>query len=66
VFARPDTAALGRLVEMVDAGTLRVMAAGEFALKDAAAAQAALQARSHGPGKIVLIPEGAQRPAPRR
>jgi NADPH:quinone reductase-like Zn-dependent oxidoreductase len=59
VFARPDTATLGRLVEMVEARTLRVTVAATFALKDAKMAQDTLKARSRGPGKVVLMPDGA-------
>jgi NADPH:quinone reductase-like Zn-dependent oxidoreductase len=46
VFARANAGILGELVAMVEAG-----------LADAALAQEALLARSHGPGKIVLIPD---------
>ena len=56
VFARPDRQALGRLVTLIEAGSLRVSVAAAFALADAAIAQEAMQARSHGPGKIVLVP----------
>jgi NADPH:quinone reductase-like Zn-dependent oxidoreductase len=59
VFARPDTGALARLVDRVEAGTLRVTVAASFALADAAIAQDALKATSHGPGKIVLVPDAA-------
>lgn len=57
VFARPDTAILGRLVHMVEAGLLKVTVAASFALAEAAIAQEALKARAHGPGKIVLVPD---------
>jgi NADPH:quinone reductase-like Zn-dependent oxidoreductase len=57
VFARPNTATLARLVDLVEAGSLRVTVAASFALADAAIAQDALTARSHGPGKIVLVPD---------
>jgi NADPH:quinone reductase-like Zn-dependent oxidoreductase len=57
VFARPDTGTLARLVDLVEAGSLRVTVAASFALADAAIAQDALKARSHGPGKIVLVPD---------
>jgi NADPH:quinone reductase-like Zn-dependent oxidoreductase len=58
-FARPDTRSLARLVDLVEAGSLRVTVAASFALADAAIAQDALRARSHGPGKIVLVPDAA-------
>jgi NADPH:quinone reductase-like Zn-dependent oxidoreductase len=54
VFARMDSAILGQLVEMVDAGRLKVPIAATYPLAQAAAAQAALQ-QSHPPGKIVLV-----------
>jgi NADPH:quinone reductase-like Zn-dependent oxidoreductase len=57
VFARSDTRILARLVDLVEAGSLRVTVAASYALADAAIAQDALKARSHGPGKIVLVPE---------
>jgi NADPH:quinone reductase-like Zn-dependent oxidoreductase len=57
VFARPDTRALARLVDLVEAGSLRVRVAASFALADAKDAQDALKARTYGPGKIVLVPE---------
>lgn len=56
VFARPDWHALAWLVTLVEAGSLRVNVAASFALADAAIAQKAMQARTHGPGKIVLVP----------
>ncbi len=59
VFARPNTGALSELVDLVEAGSLRVRVAATFALADAASAQDALMARSHGPGKIVLVGEAA-------
>ncbi|UVK40690.1 NADP-dependent oxidoreductase [Mesorhizobium sp. AR10] len=59
VFARPDTGILLRLVDLVEAGSLRVTVAASFALADAAIAQDALKARACGPGKIVLVPEAA-------
>jgi NADPH:quinone reductase-like Zn-dependent oxidoreductase len=40
---------------MVEAGTLRVTVAASFALADAAISQDALKARSHGPGKVILV-----------
>jgi NADPH:quinone reductase-like Zn-dependent oxidoreductase len=55
VFARADTVTLGRLVNMVEAGSLRVTVAASFALADASIAQETLKARSQGPGKIVLV-----------
>jgi len=57
VFARSDTRILARLVDLVEGGSLRVTVAASYALADAAIAQDALKARSHGPGKIVLVPE---------
>jgi NADPH:quinone reductase-like Zn-dependent oxidoreductase len=54
VFVRSDSAILTRLVEMVDAGELRVPIAATYPLAQAAAAQAALK-QSHSPGKIVLV-----------
>ena len=54
VFARLDSAILTRLVEMVDAGRLRVPIAATYLLAQAAAAQTALKQR-HAPGKIVLV-----------
>jgi NADPH:quinone reductase-like Zn-dependent oxidoreductase len=54
VFVRSDAAILTRLVEMVDAGELRVPIAATYPLAQAAAAQAALK-QSHPPGKIVLV-----------
>jgi NADPH:quinone reductase-like Zn-dependent oxidoreductase len=54
VFARPDRAALTRLVEMVDEGNLRVPIAATYPLAQAAAAQTALK-QPHAPGKIVLV-----------
>jgi NADPH:quinone reductase-like Zn-dependent oxidoreductase len=54
VFARPDTGALGRLVDLVDAGSLRVPVAACFMLEDASIAQEALKKRSRGPGKLIL------------
>jgi NADPH:quinone reductase-like Zn-dependent oxidoreductase len=57
VFARPDTGTLARLVDLVEAGTLCVTVAASYALADAAIAQDALKARSHGPGKIILVPD---------
>jgi NADPH:quinone reductase-like Zn-dependent oxidoreductase len=54
VFARQDSAILIRLVEMVDAGRLRVPIAATYPLAQAAAAQTALKQR-RPPGKIVLI-----------
>ena len=59
VFARPDTGILARLVDLVEAGSLRVTVAASFALADASVAQGALKARIHGPGKIVLVPDAA-------
>ncbi|WP_223434659.1 MULTISPECIES: NADP-dependent oxidoreductase [unclassified Pseudomonas] len=59
VFARPDTGILARLVDLVEAGSLRVTIATSFALADAAIAQDALKARTYGPGKIVLVPDAA-------
>lgn len=59
VFARPDTGILARLVDLVEAGSLRVTVAASFALADAAIAQDALKARTCGPGKIVLVPDVA-------
>jgi len=59
VFARPDTEILARLVDLVEAGSLRVKVAASFALADAAIAQDALKARAYGPGKIVLVPDAA-------
>ncbi len=59
VFARPDTKILARLVELVEAGSLRVTVAASFALADAADAQRALKARTYGPGKIILVPAAA-------
>jgi len=59
VFARPDTEILVRLVDLVEAGALRVTVAASFALADAAIAQDTLNARTHGPGKIVLFPDAA-------
>jgi NADPH:quinone reductase-like Zn-dependent oxidoreductase len=59
VFARPDTGILARLVDLVEAGSLRVTVAASFALGDAADAQDALKARTYGPGKIVLVPDAA-------
>lgn len=56
VFARPDAQILARLVDLVEAGSLRVTVAASFSLADAKSAQEALKARSHGPGKIVLVP----------
>jgi len=57
VFARPDIGILARLVDLVEAGSLRVTVAATYALAEAAIAQDALNARSHGPGKIVLVPD---------
>jgi NADPH:quinone reductase-like Zn-dependent oxidoreductase len=57
VFARPDTGILARLVDLVEAGSLRVTVAASYALTEAAIAQDALKARSHGPGRIVLVPD---------
>ncbi len=54
VFARLDGAVLTRLVEMVDAGELRVPIAATYPLAQAAQAQAELQ-RPHPPGKFVLV-----------
>jgi NADPH:quinone reductase-like Zn-dependent oxidoreductase len=54
VFARSDAAILTRLVEMVDAGGLRVPIAASYPLALAAAAQTALK-QPHPPGKIVLV-----------
>ena len=54
VFARLDSAILTRLVDMVDAGRLRVPIAATYPLPQAAAAQTALK-QPHAPGKIVLI-----------
>ena len=54
VFARLDSAVLARLVEMVDAGGLRVPIAATYPLAQAAAAQTALK-QPHPPGKIVLV-----------
>jgi NADPH:quinone reductase-like Zn-dependent oxidoreductase len=54
VFARLDSAILTRLVDMVDAGRLRVPIAATYPLPQAAAAQTALQ-QPHAPGKIVLV-----------
>ena len=59
VFARPGAGILARLVDRVEAGSLRVTVAASFPLADAAAAQDALKARTYGPGKIVLIPDAA-------
>lgn len=59
VFARPDTRTLAKLVDLVEAGSLRVTVAASFALADAAIAQDALKARAYGPGKIVLVPDAA-------
>ncbi|MCB8883001.1 NADP-dependent oxidoreductase [Acidisoma cellulosilytica] len=59
VFARPDTKILARLVDLVEAGSLRVTVAASFALADAADAQEALKARTYGPGKIILVPAAA-------
>lgn len=59
VFARADTGILARLVDLVEAGSLRVRVAASFALADAAIAQDALKARTYGPGKIVLVPDVA-------
>jgi NADPH:quinone reductase-like Zn-dependent oxidoreductase len=56
VFARPNSEVLAWLVTLVEAGSLRVRVAASFALADAAIAQDAMKARSHGPGKIVLVP----------
>jgi NADPH:quinone reductase-like Zn-dependent oxidoreductase len=54
VFARLDSAILARLVEMVDAGELRIPIAATYPLAQAAAAQSALK-QPHPPGKIVLV-----------
>jgi NADPH:quinone reductase-like Zn-dependent oxidoreductase len=54
VFARLDSAILTQLVEMVDAGGLRIPIAATYPLAQAAAAQTALK-QSHPPGKIVLV-----------
>lgn len=59
VYARPDIGILARLVDLVEAGMLRVTVAASFALADAAMAQDALTARTCGPGKIVLLPAEA-------
>jgi NADPH:quinone reductase-like Zn-dependent oxidoreductase len=59
VFARPDAGILARLVDLVEAGSLRMTVAASFALADAAIAQDALKARTYGPGKIVLVPDTA-------
>ena len=59
VFARPDTGILARLVDLVEAGSLRVTVAASFGLTDAAVAQDALKAKTYGPGKIVLAPDAA-------
>lgn len=59
VFARPDTGVLARLVDLVEAGSLRVTVATSFPLTDAAIAQDALKAKTYGPGKIVLVPNAA-------
>nr|WP_274610112.1 NADP-dependent oxidoreductase [Pseudomonas sp. TH34] len=56
VFARHDTEILARLVDLVDAGALRVTVAASFALADAALAQDVLKARTCGPGRLVLVP----------
>jgi NADPH:quinone reductase-like Zn-dependent oxidoreductase len=57
VFARPDVGILARLVDLVEAGSLRVTVAASYALAEAAMAQDALKAKLHGPGKIVLVPD---------
>ncbi|WP_397451346.1 NADP-dependent oxidoreductase [Pseudomonas sp. NA-150] len=54
VYARLDAEILVRLVEMMEAGSLRVPIAATYPLDQAAAAQAALM-QPHAPGKIVLI-----------
>jgi NADPH:quinone reductase-like Zn-dependent oxidoreductase len=54
VFARSDASILTQLVEMVEAGRLRVPIAATYPLAQAAAAQTALK-RPHAPGKIVLV-----------
>jgi NADPH:quinone reductase-like Zn-dependent oxidoreductase len=54
VLARQDSAILTPLVEMVDAGELRVPIAATYPLAQAAAAQMALK-QPHTPGKIVLV-----------
>jgi len=59
VFARPDTAILARVVDMVGTGTLRVTVAASLTLADAAIAQDASKARSHGPGKVTLVSDVA-------
>ena len=61
VFARPDKEVLGRLVDLVEAGSLRVTVASSFPLEDAANAQDAQKAKTFGPGKIVLVPDIAER-----
>jgi hypothetical protein len=53
-----NTMTLARLVDLVEARSLRVTVAASFALADAALAQDALATRSLGPGKIVLVPDG--------
>jgi NADPH:quinone reductase-like Zn-dependent oxidoreductase len=58
VHARSNTMTLARLVDLVEARSLRVTVAASFALADAALAQDALATRSLGPGKIVLVPDG--------
>jgi NADPH:quinone reductase-like Zn-dependent oxidoreductase len=59
VFARPDPGALVWLVDLVETGALRVSVAASFTLANAASAQEALKAKSHGRGKIVLVPDAA-------
>jgi NADPH:quinone reductase-like Zn-dependent oxidoreductase len=59
VFARPDAGILARLVDLVEAGSLRVTVAVSSALADAAIAQDALKAKTYGPGKIVLDSDAA-------
>jgi NADPH:quinone reductase-like Zn-dependent oxidoreductase len=53
VFARTDATILLRLVEMMEAGKLRVPIAATYPLEQAAAAQVALK-QPHAPGKFVL------------
>ena len=59
VFARPDTGVLARLVDLAEAGSLRVTVSASFSLADAALAQHELKAKTCGPGKIVLVPDAA-------
>lgn len=64
VFARPAAGILARLVDRVEAGSLRVTVAASFPLADAAAAQDALKAKPTDQEKsssFLTPPNGARR-----